>query len=60
MQLPEVVQTIQAIADNPELGLDTTQVHALYFAIAIMNSLPDDYTYLLNAVLDLRTPAQHP
>ncbi|NVM24120.1 MAG: hypothetical protein HWN68_20370 [Desulfobacterales bacterium] len=59
MKLPEVVHTIQAIADNPDHGLDINQVHSLYVAVAVLNSLPDDYITLLDAVLDLATPTPH-
>ena len=53
MQLSDVIQTIQAVADNSDLAPGFNQVHALYVAVAVLRSLPEDYINLLDAVLDL-------
>ena len=60
MQLLDVIQTIQAIADNSDLAPGINQVHALYVATAVLRSLPEDYINLLDAVLDVEPPPPQP
>ncbi len=53
-----VISTLQDMAGNPEHALDVNQVHALYFAVALIQSLPQNLRDWIDVVLDLENARQ--
>ena len=56
MKCLSVVPILEDMAENPELALDINQVHALYFAVAVIRALPETFTRLIDAVCGLVHP----
>lgn len=53
MRTVEVIQTLENLALDTEQGLDISQVHALYFSVAVIRALPSPMVALVDAILDL-------
>ena len=58
MDSTAVISTLQDMAVNPEHALDINQVHALYFAVAVIQSLSQNLKDLIDVVLDLENTKQ--
>ena len=56
MKSAEVIPILEGMAENQDQALDINQVHALYFAVAIIHSLPDTLTRLIDAIFNLAYP----
>ncbi|MBA7685690.1 hypothetical protein ES703_94115 [subsurface metagenome] len=53
MKSRDVITILEDMAVNPEHALDVDQVHALYFATAVIGSLPQNQIDCLDVILDL-------
>ncbi|MBA7530857.1 hypothetical protein ES705_23068 [subsurface metagenome] len=58
MKSTTVIDTLQDMAGNPVHALDVNQVHALYFAVAIILSLPQNQRDVIDVVLNLENARQ--
>ena len=53
MTTADVIAILEGMSENQEHALDVDQVHALFFAVAAIRSLPQNLTYLIDVILDL-------
>ena len=60
MKAADVIPILEALAENQEHALSIDQVHALYFAVSIIRSLPDASIGIIDAIFDLAFPQPHP
>lgn len=58
MNCAEVISTLEDLAENPEQRLDPNRVHALYFAIAVIRTLPPNQSDCIDVILDLEHARQ--
>ena len=56
MRSADVVPILEGMAENQDQALDIHQVHALYFAVAIIRSLPENSIRLIDSIFDLAFP----
>ncbi len=60
MKTALVVQTLERMADNPENGIDFTQVRALLTASVIIRSLPKPLLSSMDILLDVEDTKPKP
>ena len=56
MKCSDVIPILEGMAENPEHAIGVDQVHALYFAVAVIRALPETLTRLIDAVCGLVHP----
>ena len=52
----EAITILEALAADPEQALDIDQVHALYFAVGVIRSLPAGALGVIDAIFNLGFP----
>lgn len=60
MKSTEAITILEAMAADPELALDISQMHALFFAAGIIRSLPASSIGVIDAIFDLAFPEPNP
>ena len=60
MKSADVIPILESMAADQEQALGIDQVHALYFAVGIIRSLPPSSINLIDALFDLAFPEPHP
>lgn len=60
MTVTEAIQTIQEIIDNPDSNFSLRQLHALYFAQAVLRTLPQKLVSLIDDLLTLEVTWPRP
>ena len=56
MKSSDVGLILEDMAENQDQSLDSNQVLALHFAIAVIHSLPENSIRLIDAIFDLAYP----
>ena len=54
MTISETMCTLQDLAENTDNSLSFSQLHAIYFSIEVLRSLPPNQVTLIDTILDLK------
>jgi len=60
MTVAESIHTLQDLAEDTDNALSYVQLHAIYFSVEVLRSLPANQVTLIDTILDLEKTMPRP